>query len=128
MDPVMGPILGLVAACAFAVAPVVVLMGLLNVRDRRGAALLGVVCAQLPGEQLRSDVAIDVRPALLSRRATVRIDLGPFAREELWPAVARLRAALPRAVRLVVDGRLDQRQVARLTIESLGDTRLPRAA
>ena len=73
---VLTNVLSLIVACVVGVGPVALLAVLQNRRDRRAQALFHEVATQLPAEALRSDVALDVWCALLSRRATVRLDLG----------------------------------------------------
>jgi hypothetical protein len=117
------------AALVTTVVPIWVLLALLNARDRRQAALVELVCAQFPSEWGRSDLAVAARSGLVSRRGSVRVDLGSSSREQAWPAIARLREILPPRVRLVVHGRLDARlERARLTVEALPTSPVRRAA
>ena len=73
---VLTNVLSLMVACVVGVGPVALVAVLQNRRDRRAQALFHEVASQLPAEALRSDVALDVRCRLLSRGATVRLDLG----------------------------------------------------
>ena len=93
-------------------------IGLLNRRDRREAALLGAACCEFPAEAVRSDLAIAVRCAMVSGRGLVRIDAGPRGLAELLPAIARLRRRLPRGIRVVVDTRVDRQLPARVTVDA----------
>jgi hypothetical protein len=115
-------VLSLIVACVVGVGPVALLALLLNRRDRRAQGLVQAVATQLPAEALRSDVALGVRCGLLSRRATVRLDLGRAASSEVWEMAARLRRGLPAWVRLEVDGHVDgplaARRPVRITVES----------
>ena len=97
----------LVVACLVGVGPVALVAALQNRRDRREAALFNEAARQLPSEGLRSDVALSVRCGLLSRVATVRLDLGQFSSRHIWETAAQLRRGLPTWVRLEVDGHVD---------------------
>ena len=99
--------------------PVGVLIALLNRRDRREATLLGAVCAQFSAQTVRSDIAIRVRWALLSRRGAVTVDMRACTREEVWEAIARLRSALPPHVRLRLEGTMDWSLPTRLIVEAV---------
>ncbi|MGH7319472.1 MAG: hypothetical protein ACRELA_07595, partial [Candidatus Rokuibacteriota bacterium] len=104
---VLANVLSLLIACVAGVGPIALLAVLQNRRDRRARALFHEVASQLPAEALRSDVALDVRCRLLSRGATVRLDLGRVSSPHLWETAARLRRGLPARVRLEVDGHVD---------------------
>ena len=128
---VLTNVLSLIVACVVGVGPVALLAVLLNRRDRRAQALFQQVASQLPAEAVRSDVAIGVRCGLLSRRATVRLDLGRAGSPRVWQTAARLRRELPAWVRLEIDGHLDGPLAAprpvRITVESQLDTLRPAA-
>jgi hypothetical protein len=128
---VLTNVLSLIVACVVGVGPVALLAVLLNRRDRRAQALFHQVASQLPAEAVRSDVAIGVRCGLLSRRATVRLDLGRAGSAHVWQTAARLRRELPAWVRLEIDGHLDGPLAAprpvRITVESQLDTLRPAA-
>ena len=96
---VLTNVLSLIVACVVGVGPVALLAVLQNRRDRREQALFHEVATQLPAEALRSDVALAVWCALLSRRATVRLDLGRARASQVWEMTARLRRDLPAWVR-----------------------------
>lgn len=98
--------------------PVAFVIGLLNRRDRREAALLGAACREFPADAVRSDLAIAVRCALVSGRGLVQIDTGPRALAEVMPAIARLRGRLPPEIRVVVDTRVDRQVAARVTVDA----------
>ncbi len=129
---ILANVLSLLVACLVGVGPVMLLAILQNRRDRRAQALLHVVARQLPAETLRSDVAVDVRCRLLSRGATVRLDLGRVPSPRMWDIAAQLRRGLPAWVRLEVDGRVDGPQAAprpvHITVESPEPETLRRAA
>jgi hypothetical protein len=109
----------LVAALALVVGGLGALLALLNRRDDRQARLVAVAAAQFTPMTLRSAVAIRVRCAVLSARTTVVVDMGPGDAAELWAAVARLRAALPSAVRLRIEGEIGRSLPARLTVDAV---------
>ena len=88
---VLTDVLSLIVACIVGVGPVALLAVLQNRRDRRAQALFREVASQLPSEALRSDIVLDVRSRLLSRGATVRLDLGRAASSHMWEIAARLR-------------------------------------
>jgi hypothetical protein len=121
----------LVVGWVVVVGPLAALLALLNHRDRRAEALFRRVADQLPGEALRSDLAVGVRCALWSRAATVRLDLRGTPSTGLWETAARLRSALPRWVRLEVEGRVEGTPApgpVRVTVESAGPAALRPAA
>jgi hypothetical protein len=129
---VLDNVLSLVAACVAGVGPILLMAVLQNRRDRRAQALFHDVATQLPAEALRSDIALDVRCRLLSRGATVRVDLGTVASAHIWETAARLRRSLPSWVRLEVDGHVDGPlavpRPVRITVESPEPLLLRRAA
>ena len=114
--------LSLLVACVLGVGPIVLIAALQNRRDRRAQRLFHEVASQLSGEALRSDIAVDVRAGLLSRRATVRLDLGRASSAHIWETVTRLRRALPASVRVEVDGHVEgplaMPRPIRITVES----------
>jgi len=129
---VLANVLSLVLACVLGVGPIVLLAILQNRRDRRAQALFHEVASQLPSEAVRSDVALDVRCRLLSRGATVRLDLGRVSSPHIWETAVRLRRGLPAWVRLEVDGHVDGPLAVprslRITVESPGPETLRPAA
>jgi hypothetical protein len=129
---ILANVLSLLLACLVGVGPIALVAMLQNRRDRRAKALLDAVAAELPAEALRSDVAIDVRCRLLSRRATVRLDLGHAPATRIWETAARLRRDLPGWVHLEMDGYLDDPLTVtrpfRLTVEDAQPQMLRRAA
>jgi hypothetical protein len=128
----LADVLSLLVACLAGVGPIALLAALQNARDRRARALFHAVAGQLPSETLRSDVALDVACRLLSRRATVRLDLGSAPTPHVWETAARLRRGLPAWVRLevegCVDGPLAVPRPVRITVESAGPESLRPAA
>jgi hypothetical protein len=84
MGQALGEILTLGLALGVGVSPIGALIALLNRRDRRAAALHATACAQFPSVALRSDVAIAVRCAVLSRWARVSVDMRACPRDQVW--------------------------------------------
>lgn len=129
---VLANVLSLVLACVAGVGPIALLAVLQNRRDRRAQTLFHQVAMQLPSEALRSDVALEVRCRLLSRGATVRLDLGRVVSPHIWETAARLRRGLPAWVRLEVDGHgdglLGVARPLRIILESPEPETLRRAA
>lgn len=126
---ILANVLSLVVACVAGVGPIALIAVLQNHRDRRVRALFHEVARQLPSEAVRSDIALDVRCGLLSRRATVRVDLGRASSPHIWEMASRLRRGLPAWVRLEVDGHVDgPPRPLRITVETFGPERLRPAA
>jgi hypothetical protein len=118
MGQALGEVLALGVVLGVGVGPIGALIALLNRRDRRAAALHVTACAQFSGVVLRSDVAIAVRCAVLSRWARVSVDMRACPRDQLWDAMARLRQALPPSTELRVEGTLGRAIPARWTVEA----------
>jgi hypothetical protein len=108
-----------VVALVLGVAPFAALIALLNLRDRRCAALLTRASASFSGEALRSDVAVRVECRLFSPASVVTVDMRVWSSEAIWDAVTRLRRALPASARLRIDGMLEPALRTRLTVERL---------
>ena len=118
MEQALRDLAVLVVSLAVTVGPVAVLIGLLNRRDRREAALLSAACSAFSGQALRSDVAVGVHSGLWSRRSVVTVDLRACAPGELWEAMTRLRQRLPASARLRLDGTMGRAPFrTRLTVE-----------
>jgi hypothetical protein len=86
------------------VGPFVVVLCLLNRRDRREAALWTAMGPWLTGidPELRGEIAVWIRVALWRDRALVIVDV-QFADAHLaWHAIERLRPRLPRGTALWV--------------------------
>ena len=109
-----------VIGCAITFGPVVALLSLLNLRDRRAAQLREAVLAELPLVELRGLIAIQIRCAVLSRRSLVRIDMLACTREQVWDAITRLPSILPPYVRLAVSGAVDKQLTSTFTLETKG--------
>ncbi len=109
---------GLLVVIALTYGPLVALMVLLNLRDRRKSRLHRTVLKQFASRDLRGRVAIQVRCALLSPRSVVAIDMRACSRDEIWEAVGHLSRSLPPCIRLVVDGMVDPQSPATFTVEA----------
>ncbi len=101
-------------------APLIGLLLLLNLRDRRVATLRHVVLAALPLHELRGLIAVRARCAMFSRKSTVTLDMFACTRDQVWDAVTCLYHSLPQHVRLVVNGAVDQQFTTTLTLETGG--------
>lgn len=109
----------LLVALGAGAGPVGALVALLNLRDRREAALFRVACGAFSSEAVRSDVAIRVRCGLLGRGGVVAVDLRACSPAELWTAMTRLRRVLPPSARLRIEGTMGRSLRTRLTVERL---------
>lgn len=117
MEPALRDVSMLAFSLGVWVAPLVALIALLNRRDRREAALFADACGVFSSQSLRSDVAIQVRGRLFSRRAVVTVDMRTGSREEIWDAMTRLRRRLPPWVQLRLDGTMGPALRTRLTVD-----------
>lgn len=115
---------GLVAVIGLTCGPVLVLLALLNRRDRRQARLVGTVLKELPRREFGGRVAVHVRCALVSPRSVVTVDMRACSREEIWEAIGRMSRSLPPRVQLVVDGTVDPQVPATFTVEATSRLRL----
>jgi hypothetical protein len=84
--------------------PVVILLTLLNRRDRRVARLRQTVLDQLSLPEFRGRVGVHIQCAVLSLRRAVIVDLLAGTPYEVWNVFSRLASRLPPRVRLVVHG------------------------
>lgn len=109
---------GLIIGISITLGPVVVLIGVLNLRDRREAALRGVVLPHVNSRDLRGLISIDVRSGLFSRWSLIAIDMRACSRDQIWDLITRLSQSLPPRVRLVVDGTVDPHSPARFTVRT----------
>jgi hypothetical protein len=99
-------------------AAVVLLLTLLNWRDRRAMRLRYAVLDQLALPELRGRVGIHIRCALISRRSTVVVDLLAGTPNEVWNVCTRVASRLPPHTRLVVQSTLDRAGVRPFTLET----------
>lgn len=81
---------------------VVILLALLNRRDRRVSRLRHIVHGQLALPELRGHVGVHIQCAVFSRRRAVIVDLLAGTPYEVWNVFTRLASRLPPRVRLVV--------------------------
>jgi hypothetical protein len=109
----------LVVALALGVAPFGALIALLNLRDRRCAALLARASTAFSGDALRSDVAVRVECRLFTPASVVTVEMRVWSSDAIWDAVTRLRRALPASARLRIDGTLEPALRTRLTVDRL---------
>src|SRR5262245_48141007 len=85
------------------VAVLIVLIALLNRRDRRRDRLLSIVARQLTGEEVRGDVTFEARCPLLAGGGVVRVDVGRLDGRVARPVIDRLHLTLPPMVRLAIE-------------------------
>jgi hypothetical protein len=97
MDVVRG-----VFGVAIILGPVIILLTLLNWRDRRASGLRHTVLDQLALPALRGRVGVHIQCAVLSRRRAVIVDLLAGTPHEVWNVFTRMATRLPPRVRLVV--------------------------
>ena len=91
-----------VCGVALIFGAVVILLTLLNRRDRRASRLRHTVLDQLALPELRGRVGVHIQCAVLSRRRAVIVDLLAGTPHEVWNVFTRLASRLPPRVRLVV--------------------------
>jgi len=115
---------GVALVLLLTVGPVFGLLLLLNARDRRHAALLGLMWELTP-RNLAGLIAIQVRCTLCSSRSEVTVDMQACSRDEIWEAIGRWSPHLPARARLLVKGTMDGGRLAHIT---LGASRQPSAS
>lgn len=87
--------------------PVIVLLLILEVRERREAVLRRIILEQLRSPDLRGLFTFRIRHGLvLGSRAVV--NLWDCSKEQIWDTTARLSMSLPPEVRLVVNFTMDR--------------------
>lgn len=119
MEHALRDVVILGVALAAGLGPVGLLIGLLNRRDRREAALFHTACSAFSGEAIRSDVAIRVRCGLLGHRGVVVVDMRACSPAAVWGAMADLRRLLPPSARLRLEGTMGRSLRTRLTVDRL---------
>ena len=87
---------------------VVILLTLLNRRDRRASRLRHTVLEQLALPELRGRVGLHIQCTVLSWRRAVIVDLLAGTPYEVWNVFTRLASRLPPRVRLVVHSASDR--------------------
>jgi hypothetical protein len=105
------------------VAVLIVLIALLNRRDRRQARLLSLAARQLTGEEVRGAITIEAHCPLLAGGGVVRVDVGGLDGGVARQVTERLRQTLLPMVRLAVEGAPDPAH----TMERLEARRVLRA-
>ncbi len=88
--------------------PIVFLMALRRVRDRREAALALTVLRELNSPDLRGLFSLNVVSRSIGKDSVV-VDLWGCSREQAWDVMEKLSAKLPRHVRVEVNGIRDGR-------------------
>ncbi|MGA7145878.1 MAG: hypothetical protein WBY47_15370, partial [Desulfobacterales bacterium] len=83
---------------------VIVLLLILNARDRRESTLGGIVFEQLRSPDLRGLYTFRIRHGLFLRSSVVIVNLWDCSKEQIWDTTTRLSISLPSEVRLVVSG------------------------
>lgn len=110
----------IVLGCAIIFGPVVVLLSLLNRRDRRTTQWRDVVLTQLLWHELRGLVGIQVHAGVLTRRSVVRLDMFACTCEQIWDAVLRLSRILSTHVSLAVNATMERQLTTTFTLETKG--------
>jgi hypothetical protein len=87
---------------------VVILLTLLNGRDRRASRLRHTVLDQVALPELRGRVGVQIQCAVFSRRSAVTVDLLVGTPHEVWNVCTHMASRLPPRVRLVVRGAPDR--------------------
>jgi hypothetical protein len=87
---------------AFIFSAVVILLTLLNRRDRRASRLRHTALGQLALPELRGRVGVHIQCAVFSRRRAVIVGLLAGTPHEVWNVFTRVASRLPPRVRLVV--------------------------
>lgn len=90
--------------------PLIVLILILEARDRRESKLYGIILKQLNSPGLRGLFSFRVRLGLLFRRDIVILDLWGCSSEQIWGTTVPLSMSLPPEVRLVVNGTMDYKR------------------
>jgi hypothetical protein len=80
----------------------VILLTLLNRRDRCASRLRHTVLDQVALHELRGRVGVHIECAVFSRRSAVTVDLLAGTPCEVWDVFTRLASRLPPRIRLVV--------------------------
>jgi hypothetical protein len=98
-------------------APLLLLMVFLKLRDERESILYTAVLKELNSPDLRGLFAVKVRCSVFTRQDTVMIDLWNCPREQVWNTIIRLFTRLPPQTRLVINGMDDFRSRSTLTLK-----------
>jgi hypothetical protein len=87
--------------------PVIVLLLILNARDRRESTLRGIVFEQLRSPDIRGLFTLRIRHALFLGSSVVIVNLWDCSKEQIWDTTTRLSISLPSEVRLIISGTMD---------------------
>lgn len=97
--------------------PLIFLLLLLEVRDRRQSTLYDVILKDLNSPDLRGLFAVEIQCGIFWRQDTVIVDLWNCPKEQVWDAIINLSAHLPPKVRLVANGVADPCSRSTLTFK-----------
>ena len=97
---------------------VIILLILLNRRDRRASRLHHAVLDQVALPELRGCVGMQIQCAVFSRRSAVTVDLLAGTPYEVWNVCTRMASRLPPRVRLVVRGAPDRGYTSPFALET----------
>ena len=97
--------------------PVIVLLLILNARDRRESTLRGIVFEQLRSPDLRGLFTFRIRHALFLGSSVVDVNLWDCSKEQIWNTTTRLSIHLPLEVRLIVTGTMDREHKVGFTLK-----------
>jgi hypothetical protein len=92
---------------AIILGALVILLILLNRRDRRASRLRHTVFDQLALPELRGRIGVHIQCAVFLQRCTVIVDLPDGTPDEVWNVFTRPTSRLPSRVDLVVYGAPD---------------------
>jgi hypothetical protein len=111
-------------------APLICLIILLHVRDRRKSIIEGIISKELNSPDLRGLVAANTKYALLSKSCRVEVDMWNCSSEQIWDVIDRLRINLPSNARLFVNGipARSQKTIFSLEIKRIIQTGVRRAS
>lgn len=109
----------LTAGLVMIICPVLLMLILLNLRDRRAARLRHVVLGPLALPELRGRIAVQIQCALFSRKGAVTVDVLAATRQEVWDVLTLLAHRLPQDVRLRVRGAVERECAGRLILETV---------
>jgi hypothetical protein len=107
-------VIALIIILAIAVGPTALMLALLNAQDCRRDRTASIVLGAC-NRSLLSQVALQVRAPLLSRRTVAVLDMSECD-GEVWPTMRRLAGVMPPDVALVVVTRLDGAWPVTLTL------------
>jgi hypothetical protein len=105
------------AGFMIATGPVIILLLILNARDRRESTLRFIVLKQLSSPNLKGLFSFRIRRGSLLGRNTVTLNLEESSREQIWDTTMHLSMNLPPEARLVVNGTMDQKHKMGFALE-----------